>query len=843
MLLRGGLAEVDLRRLESAVKDVLLEPNPALEYTAEERWRASFEGKTLRHSGDLREGLATSLAFMGAMGQHIDGGKGSSYGAYLVRTILEKANEDVAGLLWSSVSPLLPLLAEAAPDAFLDAVRDGSQGDDPVLQKIFQDMEQSGVFASNSPHTGLLWALEALAWSPEHFGQVVRLLALLIAVDPGGRLANRPEKSLADIFCPWFPGHSVDDARVLDVIDGLRERHPSVAWNLMRSMLPDSHGIQTPTHEPRFRDWKPPREAVDSAKYVALMEQITRRLVEDADDDADRWLQLIDEGSDLPATARRDVREGLAAVVKRDNLTSEAQHRLWEKLREFIARHREFSDTNWALPETELAELEASEKALAPDDPAARKAWLFERDMPDLGDGSGARTEDFKKYTSELNSRRQEAVTEVESAAGLEGVIALSKQAYSPAIVGDALAEAVGGRYDDEMVNQMQAGDEREVQFAIAYLIRRFQMEGWNWLEDLLSRESLRAQDRGLLLMWTREYPRAWEAAEAAGRDTEQAFWKVFLPTGLGAEFPHVRLAGTKLLGVDRSAAVLRLTTLYMRRAKKAGGGESSEIAELVADALQTLLKQQDDPELAGLGEYELQLAFEHLEDHKESLGEERVAQLEWAYLEALGYEPRVETLHTQLATSPQFFVEVISALYKPHSAEEAPKLSEAEERIAQNAYRLLSSWKTVPCATDDKLDGEKLKAWIAEAQEKLSDADRREAGDTHIGHVLAFAPSDPDGAWPCKAVRDLLEELQNADIEDGMSTQIFNNRGITSRALDTGGDPERELVKKYMDGAKRFADRWPRTAAVLRGLAQTYEREARRFDEEVERRRQGLDR
>ena len=66
---------------------------------------------------------------------------------------------------------------------------------------------------SSSPHPSLLWALELVAWSPDHFAQAVYLLARLAEVDPGGRLINRPHASLATIFCPWHPETGAPNAR------------------------------------------------------------------------------------------------------------------------------------------------------------------------------------------------------------------------------------------------------------------------------------------------------------------------------------------------------------------------------------------------------------------------------------------------------------------------------------------------------------------------------------------------------------------------------------------------------------------------------------------------------
>ena len=45
-----------------------------------------------------------------------------------------------------------------------------------------------------------------------------------------------------------------------------------------------------------------------------------------------------------------------------------------------------------------------------------------------------------------------------------------------------------------------------------------------------------------------------------------------------------------------------------------------------------------------------------------------------------------------------------------------------------------------------------------------------------------------------------------------------------------TGGEREHDLSKKYLGYASALCDRWPRTAAMLRKVAESYSSEAR-FD------------
>jgi hypothetical protein len=119
----------------------------------------------------------------------------------------------------------------------------------------------------------------------------------------------------------------------------------------------------------------------------------------------------------------------------------------------------------------------------------------------------------------------------------------------------------------------------------------------------------------------------------------------------------------------------------------------------------------------------------------------------------------------------------------------------------------------------------------------------RLKVGDLHIGHLLAASPPGPDGAWPCQAVREVLERVQSPWIERGMETEMFNGMGVTSRGVLDGGDRERSRAAIHREEAERFHDGWPPTAAVLHEAAERLESGARRYDDDAERRRTGFDR
>jgi hypothetical protein len=201
-LLARYITRDDLRRFHSSAVEVLGTPDPRFDLEPDRQWMANVLGHQRRHSHALINGLANTLALMGSRGDATRATAGESaqaVAAGVVRAVLEKANGDHK--VWASLSSELPLLAEAVPDRFLEAVDAGLLDAAPVLRQMFADGPGTSGALSSSPHTGLLWALERLAWAPEYLGRAATALARLATLDePRGTLASRPDRSLRQIF-------------------------------------------------------------------------------------------------------------------------------------------------------------------------------------------------------------------------------------------------------------------------------------------------------------------------------------------------------------------------------------------------------------------------------------------------------------------------------------------------------------------------------------------------------------------------------------------------------------------------------------------------------------------
>jgi hypothetical protein len=179
-LLAGRLTDTLLEEFRQLSETVLGEEDPRYTLPMRERFAAAIHGKVLKHSQALRTGIAQSLARLSLADDSLSSTSGMHTGSSLVRAIIRTLLRP-DWIAWASLSDVLPTLAESAPSEFLDAVtRSIDKGTDGVIHLFSEE----GDFTS--PHTGLLWALERLAWEPERMPRVSILLARLAEADPGG---------------------------------------------------------------------------------------------------------------------------------------------------------------------------------------------------------------------------------------------------------------------------------------------------------------------------------------------------------------------------------------------------------------------------------------------------------------------------------------------------------------------------------------------------------------------------------------------------------------------------------------------------------------------------------
>lgn len=112
----------------------------------------------------------------------------------------------------------------------------------------------------------------------------------------------------------------------------------------------------------------------------------------------------------------------------------------------------------------------------------------------------------------------------------------------------------------------------------------------------------------------------------------------------------------------------------------------------------------------------------------------------------------------------------------------------------------------------------------VALHREHLAETDREIVFETL--EEAARTPADPAVGPPIQSwdVARLLDFLESEQIEIGLSVEMRNSRGVTSRSPTEGGDQERRLAGDLRADATALGVRWPRIAAVLNDVAGSYE-------------------
>jgi hypothetical protein len=505
-------------------------------------------------------------------------------------------------------------------------------------------------------------------------------------------------------------------------------------------------------------------------------------------------------------------------------LTSEQHEGIWKALDELAREHRASPDAKWVMPLDAIVAIEELAKRFEPKDALQRLRYLFDEQMPRLSDFG---RHDFTEYDKVLAARRLEALQTILDAQGMAALLELRDSAKQPFAVGWTVGESGIEAGEVDILLDLGSDDLQRRNYAAGYVAGRYRKEGLAWVDDALRKLDGRAVEQGRLLQMVREFPDVWERAKSLGPEVEAAYWKEFVPGGHGSDFDLVNHAADKLIEFGRPAAAADFLALYSNNAQP----------ERIAATMEAVLAAPAE-EQQRLSPYDLQRLLEALRNA--NFDENRLAILEWRSFPGLGFDVPAPTLERLLARDPGFFVQTLSLCFKrADGAEEARPSPET----ARNAFHVLHEWQVVPGSAErnGEVDDVRLKAWLDGAFDLLAKNDRVAIGSQYIGHSFANAREDPDGTWPTRPIRDAIERLASEQVERGFANQIFNNRGVTTRGLTDGGRQERALAEKFDAWAVKIRDTWPRTAAVLRSVAESYRAQGQAEDEEAERFKQGL--
>ncbi len=834
LLLRGLLTRRDVATWRKLAVEVLLEPDPVRELPAEERFMAGARGIRRIYSPVLREGLAEAAALMSDLGADDMVGAQTSLADVaksVVREVLTSATSDVLGRTWRNLGDVLPLLAEADPDTFLDTLTDDLAGPRPTVLHMFErNADSPHAFGTFSSHTHLLWALERLCWSDDYLVTAARILALLAAHDPESTSihGNRPGSSLAAVLCTWVRNTGASPATRRQALEVVCRTEPDVGWRLLIDLIPDGHGWVMPPAAPDVRDWRPPRSGVPMSELIEQLHHIVGLAVQLAGGQADRLSKLAEHLNNLPPADRETVLEALERLSPKA-LPADQRLHLWEQLDRLVARHRSFPTAVWALPADQLDRLDQATRRLQPTDDPQRFSYLFGGHI----DVAEVDPYDFEARDTKLRELRHGALQAILALPDAADALArLARHVETPIQLAWALADE-----PDVSVDQLAAWFDPEdralCQVASGWAQRKAHLAGGtDWLRDSLQSPGLTTDGRQAIIANAPAVKATWDVLATTGNPDDVAYYWGNAPMH-ATNLEDLPEAVRQLVAHGRAWAAIELVGRGIHigaNAKEEPQVDIEVVKRVLNDAIQQAASERD---LSSMTSYTIGVLLDYLE--RAEVGDQELTKYEFAYYRLIEHHRGAPALGRALASDPHLYVELTGRVYRGKS--EAPReLDEQASALVNQTWWVLNGWNGYPGQqSDGSMNGAAMVAWVQAARLEFSESDRADIGDEVIGQTFAHSPVGADGIWPAEAVRDMVETIGSRELENGLILGKINSRGVTSRGVYDGGAQERALAGKFRSDSNATKGQWPRISRLLRELAESYERDAQREDIQAE--------
>ncbi|MER9069611.1 XRE family transcriptional regulator [Mesorhizobium sp. M0902] len=832
VLLAHNLTSTDIARFEAAAYAVLGSADPRFDMDPDERWMAAVRGVSPDYSEVLRDGIGQVLILLALWGDRVRAvGDAGRRAEVIVGKLLKNAD----GRRWWSLSRDFRVLAEASPEAFLTAIEDSLDQNDPPIGSLFG---HDGDHITGSEYlSDLMWALESLAWSPDWMPRVTHVLARLDAIDVKPRhYSNGPANSLREIHLLWVPQTYATLDQRLRALDLIRKKEPDAAWKLMLGILPRGHDVSTPTPMPRWRDFTVDKlETVTWALIGRGANAISERLVNDVGLNPARWSSLLDRFGDLSpgpeyALAALEAAEPRIAG-KPDRAT------LWEKLRQVLHHHRQFPDAEWSLSNAVLDRLESVYNRFEPTDALERTAWLFQHSVQLPKPYSTG----WEAQQRDVDAARRHEAQVLYTQGGLTAVLSLARLTDVGGYIGKALYDSgiSASDVDTLLEASVRSEDARERNVAHGLIVSVFRDRKEAWAAALIDKARTQNWGHTALLAILRALPVTrwtWDRVAEFGGEIEKNYWQHTSGFWIDEDGEDVVYAIRMLISVGRARQALPLTTR-----KKNIELPSDLLVEVLQEAARQPLEDDGDSSELAMIQHDVAELLQVL-DERDDVDRDALIALEWNYLRVLEHSRRPpKVLLNALSEQPSLFIEMLKAVFKSREdsgiADPEPKDRENARAVAAQAYRLLELWDRIPGTRDDgTIDGEALESWIKEARSQAKAVGREDIADSRIGNMLSASPVGSDGNWPAEPVREVIDLFRSKPMIDGFQVGKRNRRGVTTRMPRDGGELERNEAAKYRTWAKAIAYEYPHTAKALDTLAGAYDWEARQHDEEAER-------
>jgi hypothetical protein len=827
----------DLDDFFLAAEIVLSETDPALELPDDKRAFAAIYGKQREYSGALREGICETLVLLAVHGDTLFGERLGNI-LWKVDLLIRRLLTPLAPERLLSQQHDLPFYAEAAPEEFLGLIEEDLRKPEPEINALMKPAD-SALFGGGCPRTGLLWALETLAWKPDYLLRVSLILARLAERKITDNWANTPENTLKSLYRWWMPQTAASLAERKQVLEALSRRAPAAAWRICIDQLDPGSTIGHHNNRPRWcSDASGAGQPDTGPENYSFRHTALDIVLAWPSHNAATLSDLVGIVHVLPPEGQKKIWDLIDALADTEP-DEAARAAVREHIRRFAFTRRGKSRR---LNSGTRDRARRAYSSLTPRDVVIRHQWLFaahwlQESVDEIEDDRL----DYQKREERVRNARVDALREIWTEKGFDGIRELTSASGASGTIGWHLADGVIDESDfPEFIARCLAVADAALATKIDELLAGFLRKLRREMRLATLRPlagSLSGDPMARLLKASPFEHDTWLLVDEQEPAAREAYWRDVYPGLLHSDSPDLNEAVDRLLEAGRPRAAFQAVHMAFDNV------ETSRLKRLLEHAG---TRDGEAPGTYRLDSHYISEALSTL-NGRSGVARDEMARLEFLFIRALDRtEHGIPNLERQLAESPRLFVQVLALAFKRSDDGEDPpewRIQNDEQRqaLALAAYTLLDRIRRIP-GTDDNgtINAADLKTWITETRALCLELGRAAIGDQKIGQVLSVAPVGAEGVWPCEPVRDVLEDVASREIGIGIEVAVYNARGM-HHVKDDAAD-ERALAERYRAWSRKLAFGHPYVATVLEEIAQRYDREAKRWisDAAVRRRLRG---
>lgn len=662
-------------------------------------------------------------------------------------------------------------LGEACPDAFITQIMKLTSSADNAFTQFLKDREKfiSGFCYNN--RLGL--AIANIAKVERYFPMAMSVLLRLAKIRPSFL------DVLVEIVLPWYPQtHAPVTARV-GVFKGLYKEDETLTWKALMQLMPKVISTVSPIQEPYFLKVEPIANEVSKTDYNEASLGYIELALNLVKNNVNRMIEMIsvieNVGGDVQDKIIQRIKDNAITLSRRD------KEKLWDKLEDFIIKHKKYSDCNWALSAKQLQKIINFSHWLIPNTTEVSSIRLFKDDQFLLHE----KDSDYQGEEKRLRDEQTSVLKKIYEDGGIEKLLDFSNKVENKMLAGVCISDFLTDT-DIKTIIFTSANIEND-KFLHPIVIRIDTDRIIRIIDD--ADDIIKAKVISIYSLTEKIF----FYVKCLSAEAQTKFWKQAQVFGSKFEkYTTIKNSVFSLNSVGRTDKSIFI--LYNHIVQN---NIITVDPQLVVDTLKINIEICNSNYF---DKYQIKTLIKWLQNN--NCNEEAITLIEFKYLEILQEDDTFQPKHlwNKLSSDPDFFLETLKVIYNRNDVEKYQ--DENNSKLINQYFKLLFGWKQTPGLTyDGKFDERTFKKWIKIVNEKSKDSDIHYIAMNYFGQAAFHAPSDESGFFINFEVARSLQEDTSGGALSGFHTEAINSRGVY--AVDPTGAAEFAIEADYRSKAR----------------------------------------